>query len=619
MPVVAELVPYILQKLGVPQNEIELVLNSDLPFESFMETLAENSDIDKLLDVFAGGEPNTNHILIAKLVKAGYLKTIVTTNFDTLIEKALEQEEWIAGRDYEVVYKEEEFDAIDWNDYKIRLIKIHGSIEDKENIGVTMKKVASKQLSNQRQGVINHVFSKGKHKNVLVAGYSSSDAFDLTPHIRAIRENRKNVIYIQHDASREDMEAIAVQKEKNPFEAFGGHRVFYQFDKFGKKVWEGISEKEQYQLRAYTRQWQEDVDAWLRQMEKERTEASKYLTAGTVFLKISEFQTAQKHYVQALKIYKAIGNKRGEGNACNNLGNVYLNLGDYPQAIKYYEEALQIAKDIGDKAGEVSALIGLGTDYYALGNYSRAIKYYEQVLQIAKDIGNKAGKKSALIGLGNAYSALGNYSRAIKYYEQALEIVSAIGDKGGEGTALIGLGNAYSALGNYSRAIKYYEQVLQIAKDIGNKAGEGSTLIGLGNAYYTLGNYSRAIKYYEEALQIAKDIGDKAGEGKSIAGLGNAYNRPGEYEKAIGYYEQALEIAVTLGSKQEEGNAHIGLGAAYRSLGDYPQAIEYHARTLKIYRAILPEGHSYIKLAEGNLELAKRELDEQKKINGVKA
>jgi hypothetical protein len=45
--------------------------------------------------------PNTNHRWLAKLVRAGKLKTIYTTNFDQLIENALLIEGLEPKRDYD--------------------------------------------------------------------------------------------------------------------------------------------------------------------------------------------------------------------------------------------------------------------------------------------------------------------------------------------------------------------------------------------------------------------------------------------------------------------------------------------------------------------------------------
>jgi NAD-dependent SIR2 family protein deacetylase len=65
------------------------------------------------LDVFDLGKPNTNHVLLAKLARAKYLKTICTTNFDQLIEKALQSERLVKGKDFQVFYKEDDLAYID--------------------------------------------------------------------------------------------------------------------------------------------------------------------------------------------------------------------------------------------------------------------------------------------------------------------------------------------------------------------------------------------------------------------------------------------------------------------------------------------------------------------------
>lgn len=120
LPVVKQIVPYILEKFELPPNDINLILDKDdypkIPFESFIETLQEHSKIDELYNIYDHGEPNTNHILLAKLIKAGKVKTILTTNFDKLIEKALELNALKEGKDFDVIYKEQDFGNINWSE-----------------------------------------------------------------------------------------------------------------------------------------------------------------------------------------------------------------------------------------------------------------------------------------------------------------------------------------------------------------------------------------------------------------------------------------------------------------------------------------------------------------------
>jgi hypothetical protein len=106
LPVVDQLVPFVLETLDVPEDSRRTIATSGLPFEAFVETVREVCDIDLLLDIFSLGEPNTNHVLLAKLVKQGFLKTLCTTNFDTLIEKAFEAEGLHRGNGYQVFSKE---------------------------------------------------------------------------------------------------------------------------------------------------------------------------------------------------------------------------------------------------------------------------------------------------------------------------------------------------------------------------------------------------------------------------------------------------------------------------------------------------------------------------------
>ena len=82
LPLANDLVQAILAKLDILPEEIETITNSGLPFEAFIETLIDNSEPNQIIEIFDLGKPNTNHFLLAKLAKAGYVTTIFTTNFD---------------------------------------------------------------------------------------------------------------------------------------------------------------------------------------------------------------------------------------------------------------------------------------------------------------------------------------------------------------------------------------------------------------------------------------------------------------------------------------------------------------------------------------------------------
>ena len=246
LPLANELKQYILEKLFIDKKDRDEVMASNLPFEAFMETLSENSDILKILHIFEKGEPNTNHVLIARMAKNGYLKTILTTNFDLLIEKALEKEGLKRNKDFEVYYDEGQFSGIDFEDIEdkvIRIFKIHGSVDNQDSIRTTMKAVASGTLSDRRMNVVRYLFSSGKHKKVLSLGYSCSDEFDITPQIQSIEENQKEIFFVEHCKEGKEIEDIRIKEEKNPFKIFPGKRIKCNTDDFIRDLWDSLKKK----------------------------------------------------------------------------------------------------------------------------------------------------------------------------------------------------------------------------------------------------------------------------------------------------------------------------------------------------------------------------------------
>lgn len=166
LPLVKELKKEILESLKTESEDIEEILNSIIPFEAFMEPISVNSDISIILQLFRDGEPNTNHMLIAKLAKKGIVKTIVTTNFDSLIEKALKMEGLAENKDYKVYFIEKEFENLNLNnlDDNTCVFKIHGSAHNTNSIRSTVKEVFNTSLSTKRDKIIKHLFQTGEHK-----------------------------------------------------------------------------------------------------------------------------------------------------------------------------------------------------------------------------------------------------------------------------------------------------------------------------------------------------------------------------------------------------------------------------------------------------------------------
>lgn len=655
LPVVNQLVPHILEKLEVSDNDANLILDKDnyprVPFEVFMQYLQENSNLERIFDIYNQGEPNTNHILFAKLIKAGKLKTIVTTNFDKLIEKALSMEPKALreNEDYDVIYTENDFLNINWSDNRIRLIKIHGSAEDKAGMAITLKQVASQILSKPRAAVIEHVFSKGTHKNVLVLGYSSSDVFDISKQIQTIVDTHKKVYYLQHSNDFK-IEDIQGRTEKNPFKHYkDSYRLYYNTDRFIKILWESILDKrESYELKTGDINWKMFVHVWYSFAMGEQTKAFKHAFPAYIYLQIGEFKTAIKFFEQGVKVAQEIGQKQKEGAWFGSIGTAYLSLGEFTKSIEYFEQALKIAQEIRDKQNEGIWVGSLGTAYSCVGEFKKAIVNFELGLKIAQQISDKRSETDWLGSIGCIYMRLADYRRAVETFEQALNIAQATGDKRNEGRWVGSLGTTYWRLEEYTKAKEFVEQALQIAQELGDKENEGAWLGSLGTIYMGFKEYAKATKNFEQALQVAQEIGDKEREGVWIGSLGNIFATQGEYWKAIENFEQGLKIAREIGDKkneerwigslgsiywdlqeperaiefveqavkmaQEMGDKHTEsswlrkIGRFYDMSGEYVKAVKYYEQALTIFKSMPGDDHFHTKNLEHDLEALKLKL-----------
>jgi hypothetical protein len=132
-----------------------------LAFSEFLVGDFAGNDYLPVLQVLDGDKPNAYHRALATLSRAGGLGAIVTTNFDTLIEKAFAQ----SGQDIAVE------GAANRSFTVVPLIKIHGSVTDT----ATLKDTVSQKLRGLPLPLRARIAALYRDHHVLVVGFSGAD------------------------------------------------------------------------------------------------------------------------------------------------------------------------------------------------------------------------------------------------------------------------------------------------------------------------------------------------------------------------------------------------------------------------------------------------------------
>lgn len=91
-------------------------------------------------------------------------------------------------------------------------------------------------------------------------------------------------------------------------------------------------------------------------------------------------------YQEALRLYRAGGDRGNEAATLNNLGLVYDRIGQPQQALHYYEQALPIRREVGDRAGEAVTRYNLAMVYRGWGEWDRAVAELELVVDLDRQV-----------------------------------------------------------------------------------------------------------------------------------------------------------------------------------------------------------------------------------------
>jgi len=480
----------------------------------------------------------------------------LTTNFDTLIEKALNNFGLIKEENFRVYSNEKEFEKIDWESDIIKIIKIHGCATDKKEMAITLELVARRTNMQSKNNVISSFFSKTINPNILVLGYSCSDLFDISPQIETITENKSQIFFLDHVITNSEFynEDISAKAYKNPFKNFNGQRIYINANTLIENLWKSTLVTN-YKYSSANISWKENVDNW----QKEAI----------------EYSLGIKNQISARLFY---------------------DIGEYELAIKIWEQGLIIVQSENNQLFFYSQLGNLGMALNAIGRYSDAKRCLEESSKACQDIGNLQGEIAQLQALGNIYRNLDDFDSAIKAYNKAI-LLAGKEDISGLCTSLGNLASIFTQREQPDEAIQVLEKGLMLAKEIGDKQSEGSMLCSIGIAYSQKGDNKKAIQFIQESIFTTKLIGDRQGECMAMLNLSNVNIRDKEFDSCLNNATSSLYIAKDLNLKQSEGNAYYNIGSALFFSGNAKLAIPNIKKAIDVFSEIYGNEHRHTQSA----------------------
>src|SRR5437867_110200 len=179
-------------------------------------------------------------------------------------------------------------------------------------------------------------------------------------------------------------------------------------------------------------------------------------------------------------------------------------------------------------------------------------------------------------------------------------------------------GTAQARLGRHDEGLRWLDAALEQARKGGERGVESRALNARGAMSLVGGRIDEAADYCTRALVLASMDGDLATVGRCSNNLGIVSNLRGRHAEAIGSWEMARAAFERAGWRQGVGECHHNLGITYRERGALDRALaeadravaEAEAAGDRTLWALVVRGRAEIHIVRGELELARRELEQ---------
>ncbi|NCD68101.1 tetratricopeptide repeat protein [Mucilaginibacter agri] len=533
-PLANQLVEKLFFEVGITPEENSTFLKAKLPFESIAAVFAELSGSLEFLSIYKKGIPNFNHYLIAELASQGYIKTIVTTNFDTLIEQAFEKC-GLNDKDVQVYADEQQFHKINWSNGKITLVKIHGTINQKRKMAVTLKKVANAQLSNGRKAVIDHLTSL--KQPVLFLGYSFSDKFDISVHLRLAEKKMADVYTVWHNTKRAAPRVMNIHlRTSYPFAGFNrAMQISVDTGIFMREIADRLL-SDRILSPAITRfHWEKPVESWFENQRSKHPEMCDAVAARLLYL-TGCFPLSEERSQAALKKSVSISKRFDQ---LRNLGIVWKELGDYDRALEYLTQAHDLSKTLSDKKMRASVLNNISYTYGSKKAYDQAETYVKQALKLAGKIRNKELLAIAYNNQGILLGATTRYKAALTSFKRSLQLIDRVGLIQWKPRTINNQGIATRLLGDPAKALTMHQDALTLAESLGFNDEILLARENMGRAYLALSDFRNAINETKKACRIAKKSSKQDSYRKCLRLMSEIHARQGNHTKSRYYRRRA--------------------------------------------------------------------------------
>jgi tetratricopeptide (TPR) repeat protein len=528
-----------------------------LPPEYQAQVLAEflHDRYFEVLRHLDSDRPNPTHLAIAWLARLGYVRAVITTNFDRVLEAAFA----VTGTSLHRCFQPEDFQALasdltrfDKKDGPCHLLKLHGSVDDPATLIDT--------LAQRKRGFAAPVMDCVRHLlqsyHWLFLGFSGLDL-----------EAERNYLALEQEAERAVGFTWFVREKTEPKPAvvrlkniYGerGSLVHGQLPEWLLDFADSLSAEPRAWIDKQTRNAPAvDDKANTVALEKAATKWAADLTPSISALSLTfvvfacaEPQTAVQ---LAERVFQAIEEKtktRGQPTsgflllkafAANSVGFLLAGLGQHEEAVQWLNTAIDLAETAQDEDTADRCRGNLAHSLEMLGRIEEARSAYQSALAGYRKRGEPAALAFGLSGLAAHLIRQFRLDEAKTLAEEAVQWATKAGDERFRGIALNLLGMIAKLKGGYPTALKLLTEVEELFTRLGNDEAVAAAMGNRGEVLAALGRLDEAERIQQAVLLVDERLDRRDNQAANFLSRGTLAELRGDLGSAESWFNKARE------------------------------------------------------------------------------
>lgn len=157
-------------------------------------------------------------------------------------------------------------------------------------------------------------------------------------------------------------------------------------------------------------------------------DAARLALLGDAALERADVDAAAALYDEAMPLYRAAGDLRGEAMSVLRFGEIALRRNDVEEARRRYLAALPLFRRVQDALGEANCVARLGDVARSRGDAEEARRRHGEALPLYRRAGDVQGEANCVLRLGDLAQKRGDLDEARAHFEEALGLYAQVAE-----------------------------------------------------------------------------------------------------------------------------------------------------------------------------------------------